>query len=178
MVLALTVAAASVLGGAAAMLPNAVLEAGLWATSFVFFAGVILGVLQPQLTTLLGGGPTADLAAQTAAATRFSYAQAGATAVLAGIFAFRNLRPERPASPWYLVAGALPGLLLITAEWLTRLGGSSLVNLVNGFSPDEPALAELSNSARLRDAFTVLVVGGIVAIVRASTLPRSADASR
>jgi hypothetical protein len=46
-VFAVIVAEASVLGGALAILPNAVLEAALWATTWAFFAGVIFGVLQP-----------------------------------------------------------------------------------------------------------------------------------
>lgn len=163
MVLAITVGVASVLGGAAAMLPNPVLEAALWATTFVFFAGVIFGVLEPQLTALLGGGPTATLGAQTAANIRFTYVQSALTGLLAGVFAFRSLRGQRQAGLWYLVAGALPGLLLLSAEWLTRLGGSSLVSLVNGFAPSDPALADLTDAGRLRHAVIVLVVGGIVA---------------
>jgi hypothetical protein len=75
--------------------------------------------------------------------------------------------------PWYLLAGALPGLLLLTAESLTRLGGSSLVNLVTG-SADEPALVELTDFARLRHAVVVLLVGGIIGLIAAA---RSASRS-
>jgi hypothetical protein len=172
-VLAVTVGVASLLGGAAAILPNSVLEAGLWATTWVFFAGVIFGVLQPNVTALLGGGPTATPAAQATADTRFVWAQSALTGLLAGFYAFRNLRGERPALPWYLLAGALPGLLLLTAESLTRLGGSSLVNLVTG-SADEPALVELTDFARLRHAVVVLLVGGIIGLIAAA---RSASRS-
>jgi hypothetical protein len=51
---------------------HTVLEVALWATTWVFFAGVIFGVLLPQLSTLLGGGPTADPGAQAAANARSS----------------------------------------------------------------------------------------------------------
>jgi hypothetical protein len=175
-VLAVTVGVASLLGGAAAMLPNSVLEAGLWATTWVFFAGVIFGVLQPNLTALIGGGPTATPAAQATADTRFIWAQSALTGLLAGFYSFRNLRGERPALPWYLVAGALPGLLLLTAESLTRLGGSSVVNLVTGFSVDEPALAELTDFARLRHALVVLLVGGIIGLIAGARSAGRSDA--
>jgi F0F1-type ATP synthase assembly protein I len=174
-VLAITVGVASVLGGAAAALPNSVLEACLWATTWVFFAGVIFGVLQPQLTRLLGGGPTADLAAQTTADTRFTYAQSVLTGLIAGVYASRSLRGEQYARAWYLVAGALPGLLLVAAEGLTRAGGESLVNLVQGFAPDETVLLALSDVARLRHGLIVLAVGGAVATLAARRTGSSSD---
>jgi hypothetical protein len=59
-VLAITVGAASAAGGALAVLPGEVLEAGLWGTTWVFFAGVIFGVLQPNLVKLLGSGEAAN----------------------------------------------------------------------------------------------------------------------
>ena len=160
MVLAVTVAAASVVGGATAILPTAVLEAGLWATTFVFFAGVIFGVLQPQILNLLGGGPTATGGEQAAALSRFPLIQSVLTGLLAGYFALRPLRSERPARLWYLIGGAFAGALLLAAEALTILGGKSLLDVVN-----QTALVGLSDSARVKHAVIVLVVGGVVALV-------------
>ena len=175
-VLAVIVGAASVLGGAAAILPDPVLGAGLWATTWVFFAGVIFGVLPPQLTLLLGGGGAADPAAQAAASIRSIFVQSALTGLLAGVYAFRSLSGERRAWLWYSLAGALPGLLLLAAVGLTRLGGASVLNLVDGFSPGQPALAEFTDFASLRHALIVLAVGGVVAMIAAvRTLGRSAD---
>jgi hypothetical protein len=175
-VLAITVGAASVLGGAAAVLPNPVLEAALWGTTWVFFAGVIFGVLQPNLMSLLGAGPTADQAAQAAASARLTLGQSLVTGLIGGVYAFRSLRAEKQAWPWFAIAGALPGALLVAAEALTRLGGSSLVNFVNGLA-DQSVLVGLSDAARLRHGLIVAAVGGIVALVGAvRTLRTDEDA--
>ena len=41
------------------MLPGDLLRAGLWGTTWVFLAGVILGVVQPDLARLFGSGEAA-----------------------------------------------------------------------------------------------------------------------
>jgi hypothetical protein len=169
-VLAITVGLASVVGGAAAILPNAVLEASLWAVSWVFFASLILGVLQPQVMIMLGGGPAASEAAQATADTRFVYAAAAAAGLLAGVYAYRSLRAEPFALPWYLVAGALPGLILLAGEALTSLGGASLVEIVNGAAP----LEDDGSAARLRDAYLVLGVGAVISLIGGARAIRAA----
>ena len=75
MALAITVGAASIVGGALAVLPGEVLKAGLWGTTWVFFAGVIFGVLQPNLVKLLGSGEAAN--------TRFVLGQSLVTGLVA-----------------------------------------------------------------------------------------------
>jgi Nucleotidyl transferase AbiEii toxin, Type IV TA system len=157
MVLAITVAAASIVGGALAVLPGEVLEAGLWGTTWVFFAGVIFGVLQPNLVKLLGSGEAAN--------TRFVLGQSLVTGLAAALYTLQFLRVERNRVLWYLVGGALPGLVLLGAEWLTRAGGSAVAQLVHGFPTESPALVELSGSARLRHALIVLAVGGLIAVL-------------
>ncbi len=156
MVLAFTVGAASIVGGALAVLPGEVLEAGLWGTTWVFFAGVIFGVLQPNLVRLLGSGEAAN--------TRFVLGQSLVTGLAAAFYTLQFLRVERNRVRWYLVGGALPGLVLLGAEWLTRAGGSAVAQLVHGFRGDSPPLVELSDSARLRHALIVLAVGGLIAM--------------
>jgi hypothetical protein len=174
-VLAVVVGAAGVLAGAAAVLPHAVLEAALWATTWVFFAGIIFGVLQVQLTTLLGGGPAADPAAQATANTRFTYGQSILTGLAAAYFAYRNLSGEKKAWPWFLIAGALPGGLLLAAEGFIRLGGSSVIRLVHATGVDNAALVGLTDWSRLRHALIVFAVGGVVAAIRGAIIARRPD---
>jgi Nucleotidyl transferase AbiEii toxin, Type IV TA system len=157
MMLAITVGAASIVGGALAVLPGAVLKAGLWGTTWVFFAGVIFGVLQPYLVKLLGSGEAAD--------TRFVVGQSLVTGLAAAFCTLLLLRVEGNRVLWYLVGGALPGLVLFGAEWLARAGGSPAAELVHGFRTETPALVELSDSARLRHALIVLAVGGLIAML-------------
>jgi hypothetical protein len=154
-VLAVVVGAASVLGGAAAILPNDIVEAALWGATWVFFAGVIFGVLQPNII-------------KTVSETQFVYGQSLLTGLIGGIYAYRNLRNEKWAHLWFLLAGALPGLILLASEYLTRLGGSSLVKLVHGFTADNAALVQLSDTARLRHALIVTAVGGVSALIAGS----------
>lgn len=165
MTLAIIVGVASALGGALAILPNDVFEAALWATTWVFFAGVILGVLQTNVVNVLAGSPTADAAAKAEATTQFIFGASVLTGLLAGFYSHRSLSNEKRSLLWYLVAGGLPGALLVLAEWLTRLGGESLVDLVNGFSADDPTLGGLVDAARLRHAIIVLAVGAVIGVI-------------
>ncbi|GAA1818426.1 hypothetical protein GCM10009682_43840 [Luedemannella flava] len=146
MVLAATVAGAGALGGVVTALPDPVIEAGMWATSWTFFAGVIFGVLRPQVVIALGTGAEAQ--------TRATYLLWLATGLIAAYFTWQKL-PDRRR--WAPVAGALPGLFLLAAELLTRLGGDAVSTLV--FSAETAAL---SDAQRLRLALVVLVVGTFV----------------
>jgi len=157
MVLAITVGAASIVGGAMAVLPAEVLKAGLWGTTWVFLAGVIFGVAQANLVKLLGTGEAAN--------TRFVLGQSVVTGLAAAFCTLRFLRVQRHRVLWYLVGGALPGLMLLGAEWLTRVGGSAVAQLVHGFRAESPALVESSDSARLRHGLIVLAVGALIAML-------------
>ena len=157
MALAITVAAAGILGGVLAVLPGDVLVAGLWGTTWVFLVGVVFGVFQPQLVKLLGSGEAAN--------TRFLVGQSVLAGLVAALCALRLLRVDGNRVLWFLVGGALPGLVLLGAEALIRAGGSGVVQLVHGFRTESPALVELSDSARLRHAVIVLAAGGLTAML-------------
>jgi hypothetical protein len=160
-VLAIVIGVAGVLGGAMAALPNGVLEAALWGATWVFFAGVIFGVLEPNLLSALGGGPAAAEAAQHSAAVKVAFGQSIATGLLAGVHVSRWLQPAADfRSAWFALAGALPGMLLVGAELLTRAGGSSLADIT---SATDPAVVNLSDEAQLRHALLVLGIGAVLA---------------
>jgi hypothetical protein len=152
MVLALTVGLASVLGGALAVLPDAVLGAALWATTWVFFAGVIFGVWQSTLLKDVDPG-------------RLALIQSVVTGLIAAFYAARSLGNEGRSLPWYLVAGGLPGLLLVAAEIVTRFGGGSVAAVVDGLPGEDAVPVELSDAAQLRHAVIVLGLGAILAVV-------------
>jgi hypothetical protein len=142
---------AGMAGGALAVLPGAALKAGLWATTWVFLAGVALGTAQPQLVKLVGGGEAGN--------TRILVGQSLVTGLVAALSALR-LAGRRVV--WCLVAGALPGVLLLGGEWLTRAGGAAVVELDRGFRTSS-VLVELSDPERLRHGLIVLAVGGLIA---------------
>jgi hypothetical protein len=160
--LAITVGVASALGGAAAALPDAVLGAGLWAATWVFFAGVIFGVWQ---STWLGPDAIPHQAS----------IQSVVTGLIAAVYASQTLRNEGRGALWYFVAGALPGLMLLAAEGLTRFGGSSVAAIVDGLPGGDAVPVELSDAAQLRHAFIVLAVGGLLALVASVRHRRAAD---
>jgi len=161
-VLAVTVAAASVVGGLVAILPSAVLDAGLWATSWVFFAGVMIGTMLPLALSGVNGSDPANPAP-------LSGGVLAALSVLTGVFGGWQgsgwMRfADRPAVAWYLVAGAVPGLILVAAEWLTRAGGTAVARLTEGFDVDRSLVLQLNDASRLRHALIVLPVGALVAL--------------
>lgn len=151
--LSITVAAAGVLGGAFAMLPGAVVDASLWAMTWVLFAGLILSVLKPHLLTMLGGGSTAQ--------HRFLLLQPAVAGLLAAMHSVRWLRPAELSAAWFPIAGALPGLYLLATEGLGHLGGRAL-----SATPDGAAGQTLfTTTAKLQYALIVLAVGGVLALV-------------
>ncbi len=148
-VLAITVGLTTVVGGAFAILPAEIVDGGLWSMTWVAFLGVMFPVW------LLGLGEDSFLAD-----TRLQAALMG----LVGLYALQKLRGERHPWFWYPLAGALPGLLLLSAEFLTRFGGGVLTGLVRGAQSDSPSLLEPSGE-QLRNAVIVLAVGGAVCLV-------------
>ena len=116
-VLAITLGLTTVVGGAFAILPAEIVDGGLWSMTWVAFLGVMFPVW------LLSLGEDSFLAD-----TRLQAALMG----LVGLYALQKLRGERHPWFWYPLAGALPGLLLLSAEFLTRFGGGVLTRLVQG----------------------------------------------
>lgn len=157
--LAIVLGAAGIIGGALALLPGPALAAGLWSTTVVFLAAVAGGVVQPYLLKYIGSGEVAT--------TRFALGQSLVTGLIAAGCALRFVRMERGRVMWCLVVGALPGLILVAAEWLTRAAGSPVAEL-----------PQLSPATRLREPLIVLGVGALVALIVAVLRSRRSAARR
>jgi hypothetical protein len=162
--LAATIFAAALIGGAATALPRRVLFAGLCGTLGVFLLGLVFSIMQPRLVDLFGGA--ASPASAVNASWTLAYVQAAVGGAVAGLLAFSILRRGGArAWPWYLLAGALPGMLLLVTELLTRTGGGALLGLVRGLSEGDALAIDLNNFARLRNAMLVIFVGGLAAMI-------------
>ena len=162
--LAATIAVAALIGGAATALPRPVLAAGVAGTLGVLLLGLVVSMMQPRLVDLFGA--TASPASQINASWTLAYVQAAVGGILAGVLSFRLLRRHGSrAWPWYLLAGAAPGLLLLITEVLTRTGGAALLGLVRGLSDGDAIAVDLNNFARLRNAMLVLFIGGLTAMI-------------
>jgi hypothetical protein len=173
-VLAITVGAGSALGGAAAMTPRPVFAASIVGTFCLFLLGVVFNVLQPRLIELFGAGET--LASQAGATTTFAYVQSSVCGIAAGLVAFWFLRRHGSrAWPWYLLAGALPGLLLLLSAALTRTGGASLLGIVRDFSEGDRMARDFIDFSLLRNALVVIFVGGLASMIAVGRTMRSAE---
>jgi iron complex transport system permease protein len=88
----------------------------------------------------------------------------------AGIVAYRVLRRDRGDGrefgwPWYALAGAGPGLVLVLAEGLTRTAGARVVDLAGQVSVLEQTVQNLLSGSRLNGGLIVLFVGAITATI-------------
>jgi hypothetical protein len=159
-----SVAAAATIGGAiAGVRAPRVIAAICWGAVTVFLVGVLLTFAQDALFAMFGAGDTS--ASQTSAAKWYSRTQSGLSGLAAGLVAYFVLRRSGPPWPWFALAGAGPGLLLIVAEILTRTAGARVLELAGKVSPLELTVQQMLSGSRLISALTVLFVGAITAII-------------
>lgn len=159
-----TIAAAATIGGALAGLrvPQ-VVAAVCWAALAVFLVGFVLNFLQSPLLSLFGSGTTS--ASQTSAAGWFSFTQSVLSGLTAGLVPYFLLRRRPPAWPFYALAGAGPGLLLVLTEGLARTAGARVLDLAGKVSVLETTVQQMLGGSRLNNALIVLFVGAISAII-------------
>lgn len=167
LVLSGAVAAAAVLGGLLTVVRNqAVVAAGTLGALGVFLVGLMERMFEPSLRPLFGAGDSPE--SVITASGWVVLTSSLVAGMVAGVLGYAYLRRCGPATlrwPAYLLAGAMPGLLVLLAELVARLGATRLVQLVSAASDgDRTALSYLS-AARFNRALIVLFIGALVAIV-------------
>jgi hypothetical protein len=164
-VLAITLVVTGLLGGLAAALPGPILAAGVAATLTVFATAVVLSLFQTPLRTLLGGGSTPD--SQLTAGGWLAVIFALVQGIVAGVSAYLFLRRRGngPAWPWYLLAGAMPGLLELCTVLIAKVGGSGLTRLASGFSELDAFSLTYVTQGYLVSALILTFLGGISAMI-------------
>ena len=174
-VIAATIGVSAALAGTIGGLPATPLAAGIAANLGVFISGALLNLFQTPLKTLLGAGKT--VASQSAAADRFLHLGAFIGGLVAAIVAYLYLHRRETGRPWpwYLLAGALPGLLYLIGEAFTRLGGASLFSVVGGFSDDDQAVLDYLSGARIITGLIITFTGGILAMILVGRTLRRPD---
>ncbi|ROO62655.1 hypothetical protein EDC02_4641 [Micromonospora sp. Llam0] len=165
---------------------------GLHRRAGLLTAAAAAGALAVAGTTTareLAKGPLLELfgAADTAGSVLAAQSRlVWVTALLAGAFAglvtfgylHRAVRRSGRPLPWpgYLVAGAGPGLLLVIAEVVTRVGGAQLLDLARSFSESDQAFQTMADGARINSALIVLFTAAFtVLICLGRTLPSRPD---
>ncbi|MFG2102435.1 hypothetical protein ACGFJ5_17740 [Micromonospora echinaurantiaca] len=175
-VIAGTSAAAAIIGGAvagarSAPTVGAVVAAALGTLVFV----VAFSRARDPLFDLFGAGDTQE--SLVGAAKWVSRTESLLAGVVAGLLAFGYLawarrrairrNPDAPALRWpaYLVAGAGPGLLLLVAEVIIRVGGRSLLDLAAALSEADAVAQTSLGTSRVDNGIWVLFVGALTALI-------------
>lgn len=173
LVLSGAVATAATLGGLLAGVPHReVVAAGAAGALGVFLVGLVERAFEGDLRLLFGAGASPE---SVVTATGWVVLTASLTAgLVAGVLGYLYLRrighaqadPGTAGLRWpaYLVAGALPGLLALLAEAVTRLGGAQLFQLVSDASDSDADILSYFHVARFNRALIVVFVGALVAI--------------
>jgi hypothetical protein len=145
---------------------RSVVAAGVAGALGGFLVGLVARGLDSSLRRLFGAG---DSAASVVTATGWVALTGSLTAgAVAGGLGYAYLRRAGPAGlrwPAYLVAGALPGLLVLLAEAVARLGGARLFQAVSALSADDRAVLSYLAAARLNRALIVVFLGALVAVL-------------
>lgn len=173
------IAVAALLGGLLSGLRHrVVVAAGTAATLAVFLVGLLEQTFQGDLRVLFGAGPDPEsVVAASGWVVLTASLLAGAVAGALSYLYLRRGGPFRLRWPAYLLAGAMPGLLVLAAEAVTRLGGARLFSLVSAASVSDELVLSYFHAARINRALVVLFVGALVAVILLGrTLPpRSED---
>lgn len=174
LVLSGAIASAFALGGLlSGVRRRTVVAAGATGALGGFVVGLVERVFEGRLRNLFGAG---DSPQSVVTATGWVVLTASLLAgAVAGVLGYAYLRRCGPAGlrwPAYLVAGAMPGLLVLLAEAVTRLGGARLFQALSAVSADDGDVLDYFNAARLNRALIVVFVGALVAIfLLGRTLP-------
>ncbi|MDG4808031.1 hypothetical protein O7634_14840 [Micromonospora sp. WMMD1120] len=175
-VIAGTTAAAAVIGGAlagarTAPAVGAVVTAALGTLIFV----VAFSRARDPLFDLFGAGDSQQSLID--AAKWVSRTESLVAGLVAGLLAFGYLSWARrravrrdnaaPALRWpsYLLAGAGPGLLLLLAEVVIRIGGRSLLDLASALSEADAVAQTSLGTSRVDNGIWVLFVGALTALI-------------
>lgn len=162
-----TVAVAATLGGLlSAVQHRAVVAAGATGALGVFVVVLIERIFEPDLRRLFGARESAE-SVVVASGWVVLTASLVAGLVAGGLGYVYLRRAGQPGLRWpaYLLTGALPGLLMLLAELVTRLGGARLFKLVSAASADDDAVLNYFNAARFNRILIVVFVGALVAIL-------------
>lgn len=176
LVVSAAVATAAGMGGLlAGVRHRSVVAAGVAGALGGFLVGLVEGAFEGNLRHLFGA---ADSARSVVTATGWVVLTASLTAgAVAGALGYGYLRRGGPGLRWpaYLLAGAMPGLLVLLAEVVTRLGGVWLFRAVGAVSADDRAVLSYLDEARLNRGLIVVFVGALVAIFLLGRTLRTVD---
>jgi hypothetical protein len=166
--IAITLAVAGLIGGILVAIPRIrpAMAGGLAASlaSLVVITILNSNAVLSRLLNLYGAGTTAESVVH--AGKLVQYTQFVLAGLVAGWFAYAYLRRAGVRLfPIYLLAGALPGLLLLIAYGVTTIGGHHLLNAANALSDADRIVNGLESSETVPNALIVLFVAAFTALI-------------
>jgi hypothetical protein len=162
-----TVAGAAGLGGlVAGFRRRTVVAAGVTGALGGFVVGLVERIFEGDLRHVFGARDSAESVVTASAWLVLAGAVvAGVVAGAAGYAYLRRSRRDGPRWPAYLLAGAMPGLFMLLAEVVTRLGGARLFQLVGAAGPDDRSVLSYVAAARLDRALIMVFAGALAAVI-------------
>lgn len=174
MIIAGSIAAAATVGGIAGGLRSTLVVGAVVAAMLAVFAvGFALSYFKNPVLSLYGASAT-DPERYENAMNLFRWTGSLAGGLAAGLLAFGYLRVagRRHAGrstpvrwPGYMIAGAGAGLLLLTAEVITRTAGAEMLRMASAISEIDRSGQDSLGGSRLSHAMVVLFVGALVATI-------------
>jgi hypothetical protein len=129
-----------------------------------------------RMLNMYGAGTSA--ASYIDASKLVQYTQYALAGIVAGLIAFAYLRRAGVRLfPIYLLAGALPGMLLLVAFGLTSAGGHHLLSAANGLSEADRIVNGMESAETVPNALLVLFVGAFSALIAFGRTLKSAVAA-
>jgi hypothetical protein len=172
---AITVAVAAIGGGAlAAIRPTATIAAGLAGSLAYTVVSVVEAFFRDSLLRLFGAG-TDTVAAYASAEIKLSLVVSLLTGIIAGATAFLFLRRSGLTLPWpaYLVAGAVPGALLLIADGVAWVGAIQLRRAIGAMSEFDRISLSMLQPAKINSEMIVLFVGTVTTMILVGRTLRS-----
>jgi hypothetical protein len=180
--IAIMLGIAGALGGALTAIPRTekAVTAGVAAALAALVVTTILNsnAVLSRMLKWFGAGSTPQSVIHASKLVQYTYYTI--IGIVAGVVAFLYLRRRAvTAFATYLLAGALPGILMMFAFGLTQIGGARLLDAANSLSEADRLINNMESSETVPNAMIVLFIGAFVALIAfGRTLKPAAPATK
>ena len=176
---AITVGVVATLGGGlSAVRPTAAVAGGLAGTIAYAAVTFVEAYFRNDLLNLFGAGNT--VGSYATADSRLSLVVSIVTGIVGGAVSFLFLRRTALALPWpgYLAAGALPGIVLLFAQFATWVGGAPLMHELGKVSEFDKIAITTLQPGQVNSEMIVFFAGAVTAVILVGRTMRSSSSAQ